>query len=130
MAKNRSLYNNYLTLPVLFIMISNHYPMTFSHEYNWAILGAARASPSRRHVVTTSVEHPAVLEVCRGLAREGYEVSFLPVDRQGRLDPAPPLTSRRPTPLSCKLCDFRAPQGQADAFCPRCLAETLRPDSK
>lgn len=49
---------------------------------------------------------------------------------QGRLDPAPPLTSRRPTPLSCKLCDFRAPQGQADAFCPRCLAETLRPDSK
>lgn len=40
MAKNRSLHNNYLTLPVLFIMISNHYPMTFSHEYNWAILGA------------------------------------------------------------------------------------------
>ncbi|AFM11937.1 protein of unknown function DUF989 [Turneriella parva DSM 21527] len=39
-AKNRSLHNNYITLPVLFIMISNHYPMTFSHEYNWAILGA------------------------------------------------------------------------------------------
>jgi uncharacterized membrane protein len=40
MAKNRSLHNNYLTLPVLFIMISNHYPMTFSHEYNWVILSA------------------------------------------------------------------------------------------
>ena len=40
MAKNRSLHNNYLTLPVLFIMISNHYPMTFSHEHNWVILAA------------------------------------------------------------------------------------------
>lgn len=40
LAKNRSLHNNYLTLPVLFIMISNHYPMTFSHEHNWIILCA------------------------------------------------------------------------------------------
>ena len=40
MAKNRSLHNNYITLPVLFLMISNHYPMTFSHPYNWAILAA------------------------------------------------------------------------------------------
>lgn len=36
----RSLHNNYLTLPVLFIMISNHYPATYGHEYNWAILAA------------------------------------------------------------------------------------------
>lgn len=36
----RSLHNNYLTLPVLFIMVSNHYPMTFGHERNWAILAA------------------------------------------------------------------------------------------
>jgi uncharacterized membrane protein len=36
----RSLHNNYLTLPVLFIMLSNHYPMTFGHQYNWAILAA------------------------------------------------------------------------------------------
>ena len=34
----RSRHNNYLTLPVLFIMISNHYPVQFGHEYNWAIL--------------------------------------------------------------------------------------------
>ncbi len=34
----RSLHNNYLTLPVLFIMVSNHYPVTYGHEYNWAIL--------------------------------------------------------------------------------------------
>src|SRR5690606_16739298 len=37
-AKQRSLHNNYMTLPVLFIMISNHYPMTFGHDYNWLVL--------------------------------------------------------------------------------------------
>lgn len=36
----RSLHNNYLTLPVLFVMVSNHYPMTFGHRLNWAILAA------------------------------------------------------------------------------------------
>jgi len=39
-AKQRSLHNNYFTLPVLFIMISNHYPMTFGHDYGWAVLAA------------------------------------------------------------------------------------------
>ena len=36
-AKQRSAHNNYLTLPVLFAMISNHYPMTFGHRWNWLI---------------------------------------------------------------------------------------------
>lgn len=39
-AAMRSLHNNYFTLPVLFIMVSNHYPFTFGHKYNWAILAA------------------------------------------------------------------------------------------
>lgn len=34
----RSLHNNYFTLPVVFIMISNHFPSTFGHEYNWIVL--------------------------------------------------------------------------------------------
>lgn len=37
-AKQRSLHNNYLTLPVLFAMISNHYPVTYGHPYGWGIL--------------------------------------------------------------------------------------------
>ena len=37
--KQRSVHNTYFTLPVLFTMISNHYPMTYSHPYGWAILG-------------------------------------------------------------------------------------------
>ncbi|MDQ2820716.1 MAG: urate hydroxylase PuuD [Pseudomonadota bacterium] len=39
-AKQRSVHNNYFTLPVLFIMISNHYAMTYRHEHAWAVLGA------------------------------------------------------------------------------------------
>ncbi len=36
--KQRSVHNTFFTLPVLFVMISNHYAMTFGHKYNWAIL--------------------------------------------------------------------------------------------
>jgi uncharacterized membrane protein/plastocyanin len=37
-AKNRSTHNTYLTLPVIFVMVSNHFPQTYGHEYNWLIL--------------------------------------------------------------------------------------------
>ena len=37
--KQRSVHNTYFTLPVLFVMISNHYPMTYSHPYGWLVLG-------------------------------------------------------------------------------------------
>ena len=36
--KQRSVHNNYITLPVLFVMLSNHYPMFYGHEYNWLLL--------------------------------------------------------------------------------------------
>ena len=39
-AKRRSIHNNYITLPVLFIMISAHYPFTYGHKYNWLILAS------------------------------------------------------------------------------------------
>ncbi len=51
---------------------------------NLAILGAARASRSRgNHVVTTAIEHKAVLNPCKQLEREGMRVTYLPVDRTG-----------------------------------------------
>ena len=52
---------------------------------NAAIFGVAAANPARKHIVTSAVEHPAVLEVCRELQRRGYDVTTLPVDRQGRI---------------------------------------------
>lgn len=42
-AKQRSMHNNYFTLPVLFCMISNHYPFLYGHSYNWVILIAIMA---------------------------------------------------------------------------------------
>ena len=46
----RSLHNNYMTLPVVFIMISNHFPTTFSDHFNWAVLaGLTVASVAVRH---------------------------------------------------------------------------------
>jgi cysteine desulfurase len=53
---------------------------------NTAITGTAKANPARRHVITSAVEHPAVLEVCEDLERSGYEVDFISVDESGRLN--------------------------------------------
>ncbi|MDD2342949.1 MAG: cysteine desulfurase NifS [Tolumonas sp.] len=51
-----------------------------------AILSAVEALPERKEIITTVVEHPAILEVCEHLERRGYIIHRLPVDNQGRLD--------------------------------------------
>jgi uncharacterized membrane protein len=43
-AKQRSVHNNYFTLPVVFLMISNHYAMTYRHEHSWAVLAVIMAA--------------------------------------------------------------------------------------
>ncbi|MDA8214124.1 MAG: cysteine desulfurase NifS [Nitrospiraceae bacterium] len=53
---------------------------------NTAIMSAIESYPQKRHVITTGVEHPAVLNFCKHLARKGFRVTFLPVDKLGRLD--------------------------------------------
>lgn len=50
-----------------------------------AILSAIRAQPERKTIITTTVEHPAILAVCDQLASEGYTVHKLAVDKRGRL---------------------------------------------
>ncbi|MDQ3150135.1 MAG: aminotransferase class V-fold PLP-dependent enzyme, partial [Chloroflexota bacterium] len=65
---------------------------------NLAIKGVGWAATSRgRHVITTAVEHKAVLNATAILERSGFEVTILPVDRYGRVDPidvAAALTER------------------------------------
>ncbi len=51
-----------------------------------AIRGAAMANPSRKHIITTDVEHPAVLALCEELEREGYEIDRIGVNEHGELD--------------------------------------------
>jgi cysteine desulfurase len=56
---------------------------------NLAVKGAAWAASARgRRVVTSSIEHKAVLHACAVLERFGFQVTYLPVDRYGRVDPA------------------------------------------
>jgi cysteine desulfurase len=58
-----------------------------SESDNLGIVGTLRAYPDKKHVVTSAVEHPAVLGLCKDLQmRHGYEVDFIGVDAAGRLD--------------------------------------------
>ncbi|MEJ2035113.1 MAG: urate hydroxylase PuuD [Maritimibacter sp.] len=57
-AKLRSLHNNYLTLPVIFLMLSNHYPLAFASPYNWVIAGLIfLMGVSIRHFFNTHHAH-------------------------------------------------------------------------
>lgn len=68
-----------------------------TESVNLAVLGGARAAgPSRRHIVSSRVEHRAGLDACRQLEREGFEVTWLLPDGEGRIDPGEVATSIRP----------------------------------
>lgn len=66
---------------------------------NLAIFGVARANPDKKHLVTTAIEHPAVLEPARALEREGWRVTYLPVGEDGRVSV---------TAIADSLCDDTA----------------------
>ncbi|MBN2430935.1 MAG: selenide, water dikinase SelD [Acidobacteria bacterium] len=59
-----------------------------SESNNLAIKGVALARQDRgRHIITSAVEHPAVIQVCHFLEQQGYTVTYLPVDDAGRVRP-------------------------------------------
>ena len=59
-----------------------------TESINTAVQAAIALDPDKRHIVTSTVEHSATIKLCEHLAQRGYEITWLPVDHLGRLDPA------------------------------------------
>lgn len=67
-----------------------------SESDNWAIKGAARANANRgRHIISTRIEHHAVLHSLESLEKEGFEVTYLDVDSDGRVSPEAVVAAMR-----------------------------------
>lgn len=68
-----------------------------SESDNMAIMGTARALASKgRHIITSGIEHHAVLNPCRYLEKEGWQITYLPVNHQGIIDPEDVRRAIRP----------------------------------
>lgn len=63
---------------------------------NLAVKGVAHAKDRPGHIITTQIEHHAVLRTCEALEREGWAVTYLPVDEHGLVDPAEVRRALRP----------------------------------
>lgn len=64
---------------------------------NWALKAAAEAYESKgKHIITTKIEHHAVLHTCEYLERKGYEITYLDVDSEGLVDPEKLKAAIRP----------------------------------
>ena len=70
---------------------------------NWAVFGVTQRNRERRHIITSQVEHPSVLEVCKSLCKSGYDVTFLSVNGDGNLSVDELMDSIRPDTLLVTL---------------------------
>lgn len=93
-AGQRSLHNNYITLPVIFIMISNHFPSTFGHKFNWIILlviilgsagikhywNLAERGIRKKHILAISAGMIVSLAILTSPAVESSVANAMPVE--------------------------------------------------
>ena len=70
---------------------------------NWGIFGITPSNPEHRHIITSQVEHPSVLEACKSICKNGYDVTFLSVDSDGNLSTDELMDSLRPDTLLVSL---------------------------
>lgn len=67
---------------------------------NWAIKGAAYALPERRQIITTPIEHHAILNTCNALSRQGFRVDYVSVNEQGVISQSDLLSKLQNNPTS------------------------------
>jgi uncharacterized membrane protein len=108
-AKQRSLHNNYMTLPVLLIMISNHYPMLFASEYNWLILaGLSLAGVLIRHVFNLRAKGKVSFDFLYWGVALFLVTIFMAADLQSRsqaiADQVPPVSFAQVRPIIDRHC--------------------------
>lgn len=65
---------------------------------NWALIGAAEAG-KHGHIITDTIEHHAILNTCAYLEKRGFDVTYLPVDHEGHVDPDAVMAAIRPDTL-------------------------------
>ncbi|WP_405229434.1 urate hydroxylase PuuD [Lentisalinibacter sediminis] len=111
--KQRSVHNTYFTLPVLFVMISNHYAMTWAHEYNWLILIAislAGALIRVYFVARHSGRNPLLPPLAAALLLAGVAAAIAPrADGGSASAPVSLAQARAVLEARCVSCHAAAP---------------------
>src|SRR3954465_3161694 len=107
-AKQRSLHNNYMTLPVLFIMISNHYPMTYGAQRPWVVLALlGLTGVAVRHVFNLRGRgQPTGLAIALAIALALVSVSYVSFEKGSRSEAGPgrPVTYAQIQPILAARC--------------------------
>lgn len=106
----RSLHNNYFTLPVLFVMVSNHFPSTFGHPWSWAVLAAISLG-------TAGVKHYLNLK-----EKGQYNVYILPVSVLLLLSVAFITAPAKPDDACSKTVSFKQVESIIQQRCASCHA--------
>jgi uncharacterized membrane protein len=110
----RSLHNNYLTLPVLFVMVSNHFPSTFSHSYPWLVLTVISIGTAGvKHWLNLREKHQATGWILPASAGLLLAVAFVTAPRQQAGGPAcapvPMATVNQIVQQRCVRCHSAQP---------------------
>ena len=92
---------------------------------NWAVKGIARANKARgNHIITSQIEHPSVLESCKELEKEGFKVTYVPVDENGVVDYASIIKAIGPNTILISIMTANHEVGSLEPI--RAIAELAK----